>query len=222
MTSSLTSIDHLPRKESSTTSRLTGTPFALFTLLTRGFQALKMILPLLLLSSPMKYFLAWNFIFLLLTGLVRKIPLIPRNGSDFKPNTQELLSSSHAILSPKPLKMPNHLLSNASTTKSLTARLVLAPIGLWPKLSPKTFANHISIHQKTNLSLFPQLFYPRTIFSHQSLPPTPTWTTKMSNLLISPIQNSLCLQLSSPHEKSAKPFSSFTPPNPKALMVFQQ
>ena len=27
--------------------------------------------------------------------------------------------------------------------------------------------------------------------------------------------------LSSPHEKSAKPFSSSTPPNPKALMVFQ-
>ena len=37
-----------------------------------------------------------------------------------------------------------------------------------------------------------------------------------------PLQNSLCHPLNSPHEKSAKPFSSLTPPNPKALMVFQQ
>ena len=37
-----------------------------------------------------------------------------------------------------------------------------------------------------------------------------------------PLQNSLCHPLSSPHEKSAKPFSSLTPPNPKALMEFQQ
>ena len=38
----------------------------------------------------------------------------------------------------------------------------------------------------------------------------------------SPLQNALCHPLSSPHVKSAKPFSSLTPPNPKALMVFQQ
>ena len=50
-------------------------------------------------------------------------------------------------LAPKPSKMPNHLLSNASTTKSLPARLALAPFGLWPKLSAKTCANHnISLH----------------------------------------------------------------------------
>ena len=30
--------------------------------------------------------------------------------------------------------------------KSLPARLALAPFGLWPKLSPKTFANHLSLH----------------------------------------------------------------------------
>ena len=36
------------------------------------------------------------------------------------------------------------------------------------------------------------------------------------------LQNSLCHPLSSPHEKSAKPFSSLTRPNPKALMVFQR
>ena len=85
-----------------------------------------MILPPLLLSSPTQYFLAWIFLFLLLTSLVKEIPLsgsihsapkrgitkttTSRNGSDFKPNTQELLSSSHAILAPKPSKMPNHLL----------------------------------------------------------------------------------------------------------------
>ena len=48
-------------KESSTTARLTGTPFALSTLLTLGLQAFQMILPLLLLSSPTQYFLAWIF-----------------------------------------------------------------------------------------------------------------------------------------------------------------
>ena len=162
MTSSLTWIDPLLRKESSTTARLTGIPFALFTLLTLGLQAFQMILPLLLLPSPTQYFLAWIFSFLLLTSLVKKIPLsgsihsapklritkttTSRNGSDFKPNSQELLSSSHAILAPKPSKMPNHLLSNASTTKSLPARLALAPIGLWPTLSPKTFATRLSLH----------------------------------------------------------------------------
>ena len=62
----------------------------------------------------------------------------------------------------------------------------------------------------------------RLIVLRQSLPPTPTWTTKGSNLITSPLQNSLCHPLSSPHEKSAKPFSSLTRPNLKALMVFQQ
>ena len=68
-----------------------------------------------------------------------------RNGSDFKPNIQELLSSTHATLAPKPSKMPNHFVSNASTTKSLPAMLALAPFSLWPKLSPKTFANHLAL-----------------------------------------------------------------------------
>ena len=36
------------------------------------------------------------------------------------------------------------------------------------------------------------------------------------------LQNSPSHPLSSPHEKSTKPFSSLKPPNPKALMVFQQ
>ena len=57
-----------------------------------------------------------------------------------------ILFYSVSFIAPKPSKMPNHLLSNASTTKSLPARLVLAPFGLWPKLSPKTFANHLSFH----------------------------------------------------------------------------
>ena len=50
----------------------------------------------------------------------------------------------------KSLKMPNHLFSNASTTKSLPARLAFAPFGLWPKLSPITFPNHLSLHQKNS------------------------------------------------------------------------
>ena len=75
---------------------------------------------------------------------------------------------------------------------------------------------------KTTLTLLLPLLHPRLIFLRQSLPPTPTWTTKGSNLITSPLQNSLCHPLSSPHEKFAKPFSSLTPPNPKALMVFQQ
>ena len=45
-------------KESCTTTRLTGTPFTLFTLLTLGLQAFQMILPLLLLSSPTQNLLA--------------------------------------------------------------------------------------------------------------------------------------------------------------------
>ena len=69
-----------------------------------------------------------------------------RNGSDFKPNIQEFLSSTHATLAAKPSKVPNHLFSNASATKLLPARLFLSPFGLWPKLSPKSFANHLSLH----------------------------------------------------------------------------
>ena len=75
---------------------------------------------------------------------------------------------------------------------------------------------------KTTLTLLLLLLHPRPIFLHQSLPPTPTWTTKGSNHITSPLQSSPCHPLSSPHEKSAKPFSSLTPPNPKALVVFQQ
>ena len=56
-------------------SRLTGTPFALFTLLTLGLLAFQMILPLLLLSSSTQYFLANIFLFHLLTSPVKKIPL---------------------------------------------------------------------------------------------------------------------------------------------------
>ena len=36
--------------------------------------------------------------------------------------------------------------SNAYTTKSFPARLALAPFVLWPKLSPKIFTNHLSLH----------------------------------------------------------------------------
>ena len=49
--------------------------FRIFTLLTLCLQAFQMILPLLLLSSPTEYFLAWIFLFPLLTRLVKEIPL---------------------------------------------------------------------------------------------------------------------------------------------------
>ena len=65
----------LLRKESSTTARLTGTPFALFTLLTLGLQAFQTILPFFLLSLPTQYFLAWIFLLPLLTSLVKRTPL---------------------------------------------------------------------------------------------------------------------------------------------------
>ena len=58
-----------------TITRLTGTHFARFTPLSLGVQAIQMILPLLLLSSLTHYFLAWIFLFPLLTSLVKKIPL---------------------------------------------------------------------------------------------------------------------------------------------------
>ena len=54
---------------------------------------------------------------------------------------------------------------------------------------------------KTTLTLLLPLLHPRLIFFRQSLPPTPIWTTKGSNLITFPLQNSLCHPLSSPHEK---------------------
>ena len=55
----------LPHKECSTTARL---------LLTLGLQAFQMVLPLLLLSSPTQYFLAWISLFSLFTSLVKNSP----------------------------------------------------------------------------------------------------------------------------------------------------
>ena len=48
-------------QESFTITRLTGTPFVLFTLRTLGLHAFQMILPFLLLSSLTQYFLAYIF-----------------------------------------------------------------------------------------------------------------------------------------------------------------
>ena len=73
---------------------------------------------------------------------------------------------------------------------------------------------------KTTLIRLLLLLHPRPIFLRQSLPPTPTWTTKGSNLITSPLQSSQCNPLSSPRERSAKPFSTSISSNPKALMVF--
>ena len=41
---------------------------------------------------------------------------------------------------------------------------------------------------KTTLPLLLPLLHPRLIFLRQSLPPTPTWTTKGSNLITSPFK----------------------------------
>ena len=49
----------------------------------------------------------------------------------------------------KTIKMPNHILSNASTTKSFPARLALDPFGLWPKLS-QNFCQSSSLPLKKN------------------------------------------------------------------------
>ena len=90
------------------------------------------------------------------------------------------------------------------------------------KVASQNFCKSSFPPLKKTLTLLLTLLYPRPIFLRQSLPPTPTWTTKGSNHITSPLQNSLCHPLSPPHEKSVKPFSSLTPPNPRALMVFQQ
>ena len=40
------------------------------------------------------------------------------------------------------------ILLGANLLFPLLTRLALAPFGLWPKLSPKTFANHLSLKKK--------------------------------------------------------------------------
>ena len=97
--------------------------------------------------------------------------------------------------------MQNHILSNASTTKSLPARLALAPFGLWSKLSHKLLPIILPSTEKTTLILLLPPLYPRAIFLHQSLPPIPTWMTKGSYHITSPLQKSLCHPLSYAHEK---------------------
>ena len=54
---------------------------------------------------------------------------------------------------------------------------------------------------KTTLTLLLPLLHPRLIFLRQSLPPIQTWTTKESNLITSPLQNSQCHPLGSPKGK---------------------
>ena len=136
--------------------------YAIFTLLTLRLQAFQMILPLLLLSSPTQCFLAWIFLFLLLTSLVKKnsprwfnsqcAKAVNNKNHYFKEwkRLQTQYSRTSFIQSrntcSKTIKMSNPLLSNASTTTLPPARLALAPFGLWPKLHPKTFANHLSLH----------------------------------------------------------------------------
>ena len=146
MSSSLTWIDPLLRKESSITARLTGTPRTFYSSYpwSSGYSndpssfasfitdAILLGMDLYILSSykhgkknSPKWFNSQC------TKAVNSKNHTSRNGSDFKPNIKELLSSTHATPAPKQSKMPNHLLSNASTRESFPARLALAPFGLW-------------------------------------------------------------------------------------------
>ena len=93
------------------------------------------------------------------------------------------------------------------------------------------------VYDHSSLPKLLQIIFPSTKNNSDSSSTTPSSKTNLfasvfasnSNLddqgvqpHHSPLQNSLCHPLSSPHEKFAIPFSSLTPPNPKALMVFQQ
>ena len=71
--------------------------------------------------------------------LCRMITTASRDGSDFKPNIQELLSSIHALYAPKLSKIPNRQLSIALKIKSLPASLALAPFGINKSRLPKLF-----------------------------------------------------------------------------------
>ena len=53
--------------------------------------------------------------------------------------------------------MPNHLLSTASTTNSLPARLALAPFGLWPKVVSQDFCQSslLRLHENSDSSTAP-------------------------------------------------------------------
>ena len=104
----------------------------------------------------------------------------------FHPLMQHLLQT---------IKNAKSSLSIASTTKSHPARLPLAPFGPWPKLSPKTFANHPSLHLK--------LLFHHSFFQGQSFcvslclqlqprrPRVPTTSLPPSNFTMSPIKFSI-------------------------------
>ena len=147
MTSFWTWVDLSLHKRSSTIAKLAETTFALLNSVYSWSPGFKTILPLLPLSSQTLCFLAWIFLFPVLSSLVKtplsgSIHIVPklqmtktttsRNGSGFKPEIQKLCSSLHARHAPKPLQMPKQLLSHASTTKSLPARAKLLPIVLPP------------------------------------------------------------------------------------------
>ena len=94
---------------------------------------------------------------------------------------------------------------------------------VYGQLSAKTFANHLSLHNKTALTLLLPVLHKRPIILHQPLPPTTTWTTKGPNHITPKfkIQTSLCHKFSFPHEESANHGSSLSPLSPRALMIFQ-
>ena len=194
-----------------------------------------MILPLLLLSSPTQCFLTWIFLFLLLTSLVKKIPLsgsihsVPITKNHYFKEWKRLQTQHSRTSFIHSRKICSKTINNAKSffVQRINNKIASCQAGsrsFWSiaKVASQNFCLSSFPALKTTLILLKQPLHPRPIFSRQSLPPIPTWTTKGSNHVISPFQNSLCHPLSSRHEKFAKPFSSLTPPNPKALMVFQQ
>ena len=126
--------------------------------------------------------------------------------------------------------LTQHLLQNHKNAKSSFVQRINNNIAscqagsrsFWSmaKVVPQNFCQSSFPPLKTTLILPLPRLHPGAIFLPQ--PQIRMWMTKGSNLITSPLQNSPCHQLSSPHEKFAKSFSSLTPPNPKALMVFQQ
>ena len=121
-------IDLLPHKESSTTARLTETPFAPFTPLPFILAIFKRSFLFCHFHHQHNFLGMDHFIpssailvkIIPLSGSIHSVPKLSRsktttsrNESDFKPNIQELLSSIYAKVAPKPYKISNRLLANA-------------------------------------------------------------------------------------------------------------
>ena len=77
--------------------------------------------------------------------------------------------------------------------------------------SPKSNSDSSSTTSSSKANLFASVFASNSNLNDKGLQPRHF-----------PLQNSLCHPRSSPHENSPKPFSSLTPPSPKALTIFHK